>query len=500
MILKELAEGTLSDHMIWVFTDNVTASICWNKGRSKAKQLLDICLTLKIAAREAGAFIKFVHILLGLRMIQTGYDGGSWGDYDMGGFAGGDHLEFVPLHKSALEWGGETLKQSLRLRLGEDYQEPLSPEGWFTTGHTGPYHLWAPPPAAALTALEQISEAKHKRPYATKHIVVMPWLLYYEEWRRRFEKEVDFWVMIPTGNYWPHSCFEPLLLGLSFPMRRESPWLLRRHAGLVGFQRKVQEMFRDSDVGVWSVLCKFWVDPWAVKEPQDFDRTTLAGPEDKGRFVEARAGDHIICPFQCDLCHIRNMKQREPRGIQDEATAALVRQANLDAFWSRAKGTVAKHRTEVRFQLKYAAELDFDAFPALGPYALGDDMGVRQAVGLLRRTKEPGLKKGSTIKYSTAWGVRSTHSEVWKASPDSGLGLVFTGERKRYTATMNPTEGIWFNKFMDGLDIRMADITKQDRAFSLGIMHALMNKFEADWKEKGTDMDIDEIWPPSFRQ
>eukprot|EP00978_Attheya_sp_CCMP212_P038609 scaffold192798_cov54-Attheya_sp.AAC.1 len=67
------------------------------------------------------------------------------------------------------------------------------------------------------------------------------------------------------------------------------------------------------------------------------------------------------------------------------------------------------------------------------------------------------------------------------------------GERKRCTATMNPTEGIWFNKFMDGLDIRMADITKQDRAFSLGIMHALMNKFEADWKEKGTDMDIDEI-------
>eukprot|EP00978_Attheya_sp_CCMP212_P020037 scaffold56890_cov30-Attheya_sp.AAC.1 len=73
-------------------------------------------------------------------------------------------------------------------------------------------------------------------------------------------------------------------------------------------------------------------------------------------------------------------------------------------------------------------------------------------------TKEPGLKKGSTIKYSTARGVQSTHSEVWKASPDISLGLVFTGERKRYTATMNPTEGIWFNKFMDGfLDIRMAE-------------------------------------------
>eukprot|EP00978_Attheya_sp_CCMP212_P005792 scaffold12929_cov50-Attheya_sp.AAC.3 len=159
MLWKELAEGTLSDHMIWVFTDNMTASIMgWNKGRSKAKQLLDICLTLKIAAREAGAFtIKFVHIS-GLRMIRTGYDGGSRGDYDTGGFAGEDHLELVPLHKSTLEWGGEKLKQSLRQWLGGDYQEPLAPEGWFTSmGHIGPYLLWAPPPAVALTALEQIA-------------------------------------------------------------------------------------------------------------------------------------------------------------------------------------------------------------------------------------------------------------------------------------------------------------------------------------------------------
>jgi hypothetical protein len=125
---------------------------------------------------------------------------------------------------------------------------------------------------------------------------------------------------------------------------------------------------------------------------------------------------------------------------------------------------------------------------------------MQQAVGLLRRTKEPGLKKGSTIKYSMTWVcVQSTHSEVWKASPDSGLGLVFTDERKQYTATMNPIEGIWFNKFMDGLDIRMADITKQDRAFSLGIMHALlMNKYETDWRENGEDIDIDEITATLF--
>ena len=40
--------------------------------------------------------------------------------------------------------------------------------------------------------------------------------------------------------------------------------MVASEAGLVGFQRKVQEMFRDGDVGVWSVLREFWVDPLAV--------------------------------------------------------------------------------------------------------------------------------------------------------------------------------------------------------------------------------------------
>eukprot|EP00978_Attheya_sp_CCMP212_P020145 scaffold57273_cov62-Attheya_sp.AAC.4 len=132
--------------------------------------------------------------------------------------------------------------------------------------------------------------------------------------------------------------------------------------------------------GVWCAEC-YGPHPlgyFEVTEPQDFDGTTLAGPEDWGHFVEVRAGDHIICPFQCDICHIRNIKGRDPCGLADKANVALVRQANLDvAFWrSRAKGMVAKHCTEVRYELKYNKELDYNSFPALGPYALGDDWGM----------------------------------------------------------------------------------------------------------------------------
>ena len=29
-------------------------------------------------------------------------------------------------------------------------------------------------------------------------------------------------------------------------------------------------------------------------------------------FVRARNGDHLMTPFQCDLCHFRNLKKQDP--------------------------------------------------------------------------------------------------------------------------------------------------------------------------------------------
>jgi hypothetical protein len=30
------------------------------------------------------------------------------------------------------------------------------------------------------------------------------------------------------------------------------------------------------------------------------------------RFKSGRNGDHLLCPFQCDLCHFRNIQGRDP--------------------------------------------------------------------------------------------------------------------------------------------------------------------------------------------
>jgi hypothetical protein len=58
--------------------------------------------------------------------------------------------------------------------------------------------------------------------------------------------------------------------------------------------------------------------------------------------MEGRNGDNLVCPFQCDLCHFRNIKKRDPfaSGLKDLSLLCGIRRANLDAFWTRRPGTV----------------------------------------------------------------------------------------------------------------------------------------------------------------
>ena len=63
--------------------------------------------------------------------------------------------------------------------------------------------------------------------------------------------------------------------------------------------------------------------------------------EEASRFLHARDGDHLMCPFQCDLCHFRNIQKRDPGPDPRDAYAMMaIRRAILDSFWSRESSTV----------------------------------------------------------------------------------------------------------------------------------------------------------------
>ena len=186
--------------------------------------------------------------------------------------------------------------------------------------------------------------------------------------------------------------------------------------------------------------------------PRDFEGESLEVPEDEERFIQARPGDHLLCSFQCENCHSQNIRGRSLRdSIQDEAFACQVRRANLDAFWSRAKGTVKNNMDEIKNQLRYAKALDFAPYPSLGPFRLGDDRGMMQAIGMEMRSMEAGTGPDGKVKHSTARKARSAYTNVWEASVANGGDISLASAKTTVHATRNPGRGILVRKIRAGV-------------------------------------------------
>ena len=149
--------------------------------------------------------------------------------------------------------------------MGEDYSSPLAPEGWFEEGHKSGVHIWAPPPAAALIVLKEMGRARHKRPYTATHVVIIQRLLYGEEWRKRFEKEVDLWFVMNHGDAWPHFTHEPLMIGIRFPLSRSYPWEIKlERERVVEIGRALSSLSATSHVRVGDYLRQLWSNPRAL--------------------------------------------------------------------------------------------------------------------------------------------------------------------------------------------------------------------------------------------
>ena len=238
------------------------------------------------------------------------------------------------------------------------------------------------------------------------------------------------------------------------------------------------------------------LDPAGVAEPMDFNGQPLTVPEDSGRFMCARDGDHTLTPFQCPLCQCRNIKRRSliPDFIQDELFVSQCIRASIDAFWSRTTGTLNKHLGEIRFQLRVQRALGFNCLPPLGPWSLGSHLGMAQAITMECRATRPGTKGRLTVTHETARKARTVHTNLWAASPWSGLDVSFASKNGKYRATLCPTQKTFFEHFSRGFRIRTGVMTRQDRAYSLDLIHELLLRFEAEWDRQQSADDVDVVW------
>jgi hypothetical protein len=85
-----------------------------------------------------------------------------------------------------------------------------------------------------------------------------------------------------------------------------------------------------------------------VQQQYDEAGELLEETNGKDRFMEARAGDHLMTPFQCELYLFRNILNRDPLlswGKHVELME-LFRRANLDSFWARETLTVKNNLRE----------------------------------------------------------------------------------------------------------------------------------------------------------
>jgi hypothetical protein len=134
--------------------------------------------------------------------------------------------------------------------------------------------------------------------------------------------------------------------------------------------------------GAWHARC-YQVphrDPFPIGlGPKDLDGSTgdleFTGEEEKDRedeFWGARAGDHLMLPFQCEVCHFVNISHSEPDyGFYQDLWTLQVMSQVVDSFWSRRPGTIKGNLKEARLALVKAGMHGWDRPLRTTPRGLG---------------------------------------------------------------------------------------------------------------------------------
>jgi hypothetical protein len=210
-IEEGLALGHLVNTELFIFTDNSTAEGAFYKGNTPSRPLFELILWLRKIEMQGQLKLHILRIS-GTRMIAQGTDGLSRGDFTSGVMAGIPVLQFVPLHVSALSQSPALLPW-IRSWTEDSTLDPLLPEEWYTLGHginggslivdgcwvpteaCRTSFLWAPSPAAAYAAVDELGLSRHKRT-SLLHIFLCPRLCTHL-WRKKLYKVADLVLELP---------------------------------------------------------------------------------------------------------------------------------------------------------------------------------------------------------------------------------------------------------------------------------------------------------------
>ena len=117
-------------------------------------------------------------------------------------------------------------------------------------------------------------------------------------------------------------------------------------------------------------------------------------------FLEARDGDHLMSPFECDTCIFWKLTGKEPNPentMKDRMLLACIRRVNLDAFWSRMSSTVTTNKDKVRSAIKLSESVGLNGpFKSTSAFPTWDHCGYEVAIQMVLASLKPG-------RYSSAY-------------------------------------------------------------------------------------------------
>jgi hypothetical protein len=218
----------------------------------------------------------------------------------------------------------------------------------------------------------------------------------------------------------------------------------------------------------------------------DQDGVDITSPGDETRFKVARAGDHLMTPFQCELCHFHNIYKREPAAydLEDIEIIEFLHRCCKDALWSREPTVVANNLREAIRGRKSARRFKFPgetAIPPMGPYPLSDTFGMQAAMVVLERSLDPG-KHATHVQWDTFRKARSAITNGAQAGVSGLEDTVGAYEKKRVWISKVPTHTFWFCRFATGIHRRVGDVKKQDEAVTIETLHVIERILENRWR------------------
>ena len=146
-----------------------------------------------------------------------------------------------------------------------------------------------------------------------------------------------------------------------------------------------------------------------------------------------RNGDHTLVPFECDLCIFRKQRKTDPgpNSYTDKTFLAVIRRANLDAFWSTMTDTVNKHVGKLKTGRKISDSLGLDGpyveICSLPPY---DHCGYEVAIHMLMNSLNPGRISKDYTQWDTIRKLRTCCSNYTRASNQAHLSTLAINDNK----------------------------------------------------------------------